>query len=632
MPDAYNVAAALVAMAAEAPYQPGVVFPAGRDEKGRAKSVIFSFQQLNQVCDQYAHGLTDLGIRMGDRVLLLLRPGAELIAVVFALLKMGAVPVLIDPGMGRRAFLQCVAEAEPNAVIGIPVGHLLRHLVRKPFAHVRHTIVAGAPAWAGGALAQTTLSEVSHAGQALLQQRGPFPIAPTTTENEAAVAFTSGSTGIPKGVVYRQGMFRAQISLLRDPIGIRPGEVDLALLYIFALFNPALGVTTIIPDMDPTKSAEVNPAYVVDSIQTHGVTNAFGSPTIWKRVVPYCIEHGIRLPSLKRVLMAGAPVPPELIEALMTHVLSEDAEVLTPFGATEAMPLTMITGRNLTGETASLTAAGKGMCVGIPLPGITLQVIPVSDAPIPTWDSTMVLPPGEIGEIVVKGAVVTETYLNRPEQTAQAKIREGDEIWHRMGDLGHFDERGRLWFCGRKAHRVETARGTLYPVPCETIYNRHPDVVRTALVGLGPRGTQQPVLVVEPKPGAFPSDPLARQRFTLELLALGAEHEHTRGITDVLFYPDIFPTDVRHNVKIQSEKLAEWAAKNPGLRAHTEPGPAARPSGLDIQDAEARALRPRSGDLIRVVGVLVGFGVSIWLLLRPRSSGKSGTARWKRGQ
>jgi olefin beta-lactone synthetase len=626
MTEIYNVAAGLNAMAEQAPYQPGVVFPAGRDEKGRAKSVIFSFQQLNQVCDQYAHGLTELGIEMNDRVLLLLHPGAELIAVVFALLKMGAVPVLIDPGMGRSAFLQCVAETEPNALIGIPIGHLLRRIVGKPFKHVRHTVVAEAPPWFPGVLADKTLAEVSARGQVLLQERGAFPIAPTTTANEAAVAFTSGSTGIPKGVVYRQGMFQAQIAALRDHIGIQPGEVDLALLYIFALFNPALGVTTIIPDMDPTKSAEVNPAYVVESILTHGVTNAFGSPTIWKRVVPYCLEHNLRLPSLKRVLMAGAPVPPELIEALMTHILSEDAEVMTPFGATEAMPLTIITGRDIIGETASLTAAGQGMCVGTPLPGIAMHVIQVSDAPVPTWDSSLILPPGEIGEIVVKGAVVTEIYLNRPEQTALAKIREGEEIWHRMGDLGYFDEIGRLWFVGRKAHRVRSQDRTLYPVPCETIFNRHPDVARTALVGVGPGGAQEPILVVEPKPGAFPTEPLARQRLTLELLALGTDYQHTRGITRVLFYPDTFPTDVRHNAKIQREKLAEWAETVLPSSARETTGAV---SALGDPDTTPSSRQRRPGHLVHLLGLVAGLGFSVWLLLRPSKAKNSGSGRRK---
>ncbi len=599
MHETYNIAAALAEMAARAPYRPGVVFPAGRDAQGRAQSVTFSFRQLNDACDGYAHGLRDLGIEPGERTLLLLRPGPELIAVVFALMKLGAVPVLIDPGMGRRAFLQCVAETEPCAMIGLPIAHLLRRVAPRPFATVRHTVVAGGgPPALNTYLADTTLADLRRQGA------GAFPVAPTATESEAAVAFTSGSTGIPKGVVYLHGMFKAQIGLLRDAIGIQPGEVDLALLYIFALFNPALGVTTIIPDMDPTKSAEVNPAYVVEAIQTHGVTNAFGSPTIWKRVAPYCVEHQIQLPSLKRVLMAGAPVPPDLLRTLLTHVLSEEAEILTPFGATEAMPLTSISGADILTETAALTEAGKGMCVGTPLPDITLRVIRVSDTPITAWDETLVLPPNEIGEIVVQGPVVTRTYLNRPEQTMQAKIPgEDGEIWHRMGDLGYFDDLGRLWFCGRKAHRVETATGTLYPVPAETIFNRHPDVARTALVGVGDPGAQTPVLVVEPEPGKAPDGVLARQRFTLALLALGAEHRHTRAIERVLFYPDLFPTDVRHNAKIQREKLAVWAASQ--MRRLT---PASHPEGT--------ATTQRHGHLLRVLGLATGLLLSGWLLLK----------------
>ncbi|MBN1249707.1 MAG: AMP-binding protein, partial [Anaerolineae bacterium] len=452
-PEPFNIAQSLAERAAKSPYQPGVIFPAGRDTHGRAKTIQLNFMQLNAECDSYAHGLTALGIRAGDRVLLLLRPGVELIAVVFALVKMGAVPVLIDPGMGRKAFLQCVAEAEPRALIGLPVTHLLRFLFRRPFRTVQHTVVAG-----GGTALSAVISLLAEAtlDRLRVRQPAPFPVAPTTIESEAAIAFTSGSTGVPKGVVFHQGIFKAQIALLHDVIGIQPGEVDLALLYIFALFNPALGVTTIIPDMDPTKSAEVNPAYVVEAIQTHGVTNAFGSPTIWKRVAPYCKARGVQLPSLKRVLMAGAPVPPGLIEVMVQDILVGAADVYTPFGATEAMPLTTMSGRDILAETAALTEAGHGMCVGKPLEGVTVRIIRITDAPVTQWDEAQVLPTGEIGEIVVKGPVVTRTYLNRPEKTAEAKIREGKEIWHRMGDLGYFDAQGRLWFCGRKAHRVTT--------------------------------------------------------------------------------------------------------------------------------------------------------------------------------
>lgn len=619
-PAPYNIAQTLADAAAKAPYQPGIVFPAGRDEKGRAKSVQLSFMQLNATCDGYAHGLAELGIRQGDRVLLLLHPGVEMITVVFALLKMGAVPVLIDPGMGRKAFLQCVTETEPDAMIGVPAGHLVRLLIGKPFKTVKHTVVAvegtlgASPA---GLLAERTLDQVR------VEDSDPFPVAPTTTECDAAVAFTSGSTGTPKGVVYRHGMFKAQIELLRDVIGIRPGEVDLALLYIFALFNPALGVTTIIPDMDPTKSAEINPAYVVEAIQTHGVTNAFGSPVIWKRVAPYCMEHGTRLPSLKRVLMAGAPVPPDLIETMIDEVLDGDADVYTPFGATEAMPLTTMSGRDILTETAAQTEAGKGMCVGVPLDGITVRVIEISDDPIAMWDEDLVLPPGEIGEIVVKGPVVTRTYLNRPEKTAQAKIRQGDDIWHRMGDLGYFDAQGRLWFCGRKAHRVRTHQGLMFPVLCEIVFNRHPDVHRTALVGVGPAGDQTPVLIVEPEPGKAPHGVLAEQRLKMELLALGAEHAHTQRIRDVSLYPEPLPTDVRHNAKIQRERLAAWVAHQPAYRTATGKGaPNGAETDKDVTYTGGTRGRPRLGDLLPALAVVAGIVASVLLLVRRRDDAK----------
>jgi acyl-CoA synthetase (AMP-forming)/AMP-acid ligase II len=187
-----------------------------------------------------------------------------------------------------------------------------------------------------------------------------------------------------------------------------------------------------------------------------------------------------------------------------------------------------------------------------------MRIIRITDDPIPEWDESLVLPDGEVGEIAVKGPVVTRSYLHRPQKTAEAKIREGEHIWHRMGDLGYLDEVGRLWFCGRKKHRVETAKGLMLPVQCEAIFNHHPRARRTAVVGVGALGQQRPVLIVEPKEGQAPSTAAEKRQFVDELLALGAEHEITRDIRDVLFHPD-FPVDVRHNAKIQREKLAVWA-------------------------------------------------------------------------
>ncbi len=545
----YNISQGLVDMAKRAPFRPGIILPAGRNAQGRSKFIQLSFQQMNALCDRYANGLSAYGISKGQRVLLLIRPGTELIAVCFALLKIGAVPVLIDPGMGLKAFLQCVSEAAPEAMIAIPIGHLIRRIFSKSFQTVQRAVTVVGRRFPGTAALEQICPE----------NKESFPVAETALEDEAAIAFTSGGTGIPKGVLYLQGMFQEVIRSMREDLDMAEGEIHLAAMYIFALFNPALGVTTVIPDMDARKTAQVNPAYLVEAIQTHGVTLSMGSPTIWKKVNRYCLENDIRLPSVKHIFIFGAPVAPTVIREL-SEVL-DGGKVCTPYGATEALPITTIDHTELLGDIAEKTEQGAGACVGRPVSGVRLCIIPISDDIIEKWDDALALPPGEVGEVVVTGVMVTREYLNRPEATAQAKIYGDDGVWHRMGDIGYLDDAGRLWFCGRKAHRVQTEAGLMLPVPCESIFNQHPKVARTALVGVGEPGKQRPVLVVELLPEYAKADDEMRQHIADELRERGAKHEHTRTIQDIRFHPD-FPVDVRHNAKIQRQKLAEWAAKN----------------------------------------------------------------------
>lgn len=544
----YNISQALCDMAARAPFRPAIVFPAGRDRHGRAKFTQLTFQQLNALCDSYAHGLAQYGIKQGDRTLMMVRPGVELIAVTFALLKIGAVPVLIDPGMGRKAFLQCVAETAPVALFGIPLAHILRTIFPKPFQSIQRVVTVGKRLFWDGA----TLAELQS------PSREPFPIAPTTTEDEAAVAFTSGGTGIPKGVAYLHGIFKKQVEIMRDEMGVKEGETHLSVMYIFALFNPALGVTTIIPDMDARKTAQVNPAYLVESIETFGVTMSLGSPLIWSILADYCLERGLTLPSLKHVFMFGAEVMPDVVERFAK--VMPQGKIYTPYGATEALPLTLMSGEDILAETGAQTLTGAGVCVGKPIGGLQAHIIPISDEPIAEWNESLALPVGQIGEIVIKGEVVTREYVNRPRQTAEVKIRDHDGFWHRMGDLGYLDEHGRIWVCGRKSHRVETSAGLLLPVQVEAIFNRHPAVKRSALVGIGAYGQQQPVVILEMQPAQSPRSEQAKQSLIDEFRRLGEQHEHTRAIRAFFFHPS-FPVDVRHNTKIDRLALRDWAAR-----------------------------------------------------------------------
>ncbi len=514
----------------------------------------WTFGQLDAACDRFACVLAGLGVRKGTTTLLMVRPGLDFYALTFALFRVGAVPVLIDPGMGWRSFVACVAQSAPEAFLGIPAAHVLRLVFPRHFRSVRIRAVLGAVPFPGAP--RLAAGEEGGAAPAARTE-------PVSPDDLAAVLFTTGSTGPAKGVSYTHRLFAAQVELLRREYGIGPGDVDLPCFPLFGLFSAALGAKVVIPDMDPSRPAQVDPRRIVEPILRHGVTYSFGSPTLWARVGEACARSGQRLPTLRRVIMAGAPVPARVHETLLRHVLPEGAETYTPYGATEALPLTSFSGSEMLAGTAAETARGKGMCVGRPLPGITLRIIRPVEGPIGAWSEDLALPPGEIGEVAVRGPVVTAEYYRLPELTRQGKIPDRDGVWHRMGDAGYLDPLGRLWFCGRLAHRVQTAQGTLYSVCCEAIFNAVPGVRRTALVGVGPdRSRRRPVLVVEPMPGEFPRSAAQRRAFTARLLAAGAAADLTRGIRTVLFHRS-FPVDIRHNAKIRREVLARWAERQP---------------------------------------------------------------------
>lgn len=541
-----NIAAHLPAMAERQPHRLAVVFPHGRDRQGRVAYTHHTFSQLNTESDRLAHGLEEIGVQRGVRTVLMVKPSLEFFALTFALFKVGAVPVLIDPGMGVSNLGQCLREAEPEAFIGIPKAHVARVLLGWGRKTLRILVTVGRRwGWRGW-----TLEQVRQAGA----RSGPYRLAEPGNEEMAAILFTSGSTGVPKGAVYTHGIFNAQVELLRQTYGIEPSEVDLPTFPLFALFAPALGMTAIIPDMDFTRPAHVDPRKLLEAIEDFGVTNMFGSPALINRFATFGEQHDKKLPTLRRVISAGAPVSADVLERF-ARMLAPGVQVFTPYGATEALPVCSIGSDEILNETRHKTVQGAGVCVGRPIPPLDVKIIRITDTPIPRWSAELLASPGEIGEIVVRGPVVTREYYHRPESTALAKIADDGGFYHRMGDLGYFDEQGRLWFCGRKAHRVITAAGTLFTIPCEAVFNVHPKVKRTALVGVGVNGQARPVLCVEPREGVNADETLTR-----EILALGKAQPHTAGIDKVLFHPS-FPVDIRHNAKIFREKLADWAAR-----------------------------------------------------------------------
>lgn len=498
----------------------------------------FTFGQLHQRSDQIARGLASLHLQAGQRVALMVPPSADFFALCFALLKLGLVPAMVDPAIGLRNVTDCLDESQPE----IFIGNSLTHIIRKIYKWGKDSIKVN-----------TTIPHLLRNTQyaipnSKLASPNSYLASPTSP---AAIIYTSGSTGLPKGAIYTHENFSAQLDMLATSFKIGADEIDLPAFPLFALIDILLGVTSVLPDMRFPPPAKVDPAKVTDAIIRFGVTNMFASPIMLDYMTSRALAHGLQLPSLKRVITAGAPAPVTILE--QAAQLLPHSSIFSIYGATESLPITVIDSREILEETRYLSAKGAGVCIGKPVDGANVRIIGISDSAIQRWDDSLELPANQVGEITVKGGAVTKAYIARDEANRLAKIDDRGETVHRMGDLGYFDEQGRLWYCGRKSHRVETRHGTFFTEQIEGIFNAHPNVYRTALVGVD----GEPVLWVEFEADAHNAD---QESIKQELFELAKDHPQASKIKTFLFAKK-FPTDVRHNSKIIREVLQREAAK-----------------------------------------------------------------------
>ena len=533
--ETFNIAARLEHWADQKPESVALI----EMRSGRQRT----FKELEQESSRLASGLIQFGMKSGERVLLMVPYGIDFVTLTFAMFKAGLIPVLIDPGLGKKNVLKCIKQVQPHGMIAIPLAHAIKKIFPGTFKSIQHNVTVGTRWFWGGA----SLNKLLDSGKT------DFKMASMEKEHPAAILFTSGSTGPAKGVLFSHGIFNHQVRILQEQFDIQPDETDLPTFPLFGLFSSGLGMTSIIPDMDSTKPAHVDPKNIIVPIQNFKISSSFGSPALWDTVSQYCLDQNIQLPTLKRIIMAGGPVSGDLLARFET-IIDKSCKIYTPYGATEVLPVSLIDRREILDETWSLSNQGKGTCVGHPIPGIEIKIIEISDQPILKWQDVTESGTNIVGEIAVKAEWATRTYFNRQDLTQLAKIEDGNSFWHRMGDLGRLDEKNRLWFYGRKNQRVVTELETLYTIPCEAIFNQHPDVKRSALVGTGYK--TKPVIIIEPVERI--KSQAARQKFTAELLERGAKSSLTQSITKVLFHEE-FPVDVRHNAKIFREKLSLWA-------------------------------------------------------------------------
>lgn len=527
-----NVSELVSSQALAHPSKRSIVYP--HTSFGRQRESYYTFAELETQINRIANKLTDLGVKEGDKVLFFVKPNLDFCAITFALFRLGATSVFIDPGMNKKAFFKCIKQVDPDVLIGIPAVHFLRQFVRGPFSNIRIFITTGKLGLCKTKSLYRKLDSFSPVFKTII----PKP------SDLAAILFTSGGTGIPKGVEYTHSIFISQTRMLQEEFGLTYEDVDIPGFPLFSFFTLAMGMTSVIPQMNPSKPGKCDPKKLYKNIMDSKATFVAGSPAIWERLAMYCKEDNLTLPTVKYLTMFGAPVRAEVHEIFakaLTH-----GTTYTPYGATECLPVSNMSGRNILDSTHKLSIKGSGTCIGNPFPGVKVKIIKEDLNIIEKFENIEELGTGEIGEIIISSPNVTRGYYQMDQKTKEAKIYEGDIIWHRMGDVGYLDSEGRLWFCGRQKHVFVANSKKYYPIPAEEILNNHPSVTRSALIHN--TKSDRPEMVIKTS--------VDTSNLHADLIKFSSDFDLLKDINLFHFVKDL-PVDTRHNIKIDRTLLSK---------------------------------------------------------------------------
>lgn len=524
-----NVTHLLTHMAAERPEADAIIEGAGPAARR------ITFAQLDARAAAAAATLSLDGVAAGDRVLIFVPMSVDLYVALIAVFRLGAVATFLDPSAGRKHIDHCCRIGQPVAMIAVSKAHLLR-LSTPALRRIPRHYAVGWPV------------PFARRWRRCCQGSAMAPIADCRDTDAALLTFTSGSTGRPKAAVRSHGFLAAQHAALHDAIELRAGEVDLATLPIFALANIASGVTTLIPDADLRRPGAVNAGPILRQSAIERATRSTASPAFFERLLddPAASET---LARFTRIYTGGAPVFPGLLERLQ-HAMPA-GRAIAVYGSTEAEPIAHVGWDEIGPDDVKAMFAGAGLLAGEPVPEVRLRIVPNTwGTPIEPMTSAdldaLSLPAGEAGEIVVQGDHVLTGYLNGEGDEA-TKFRVGDVdggnavVWHRTGDAGYLDARGRLWLLGRAEARIADDRGAVYPFSVECAASGMDGVRRSALIAAGGRR----VLVVEPH-GHLSAAQLAAVEATLAWALL-----------DRILPVDRIPVDKRHNAKVDYPALRE---------------------------------------------------------------------------
>ena len=561
--DIFNLADIVLRVAREDPQRIAVIDLDGWEGHGTRRYKRHTYAELSADVESVAVGLREMGIAELTRVVCMSPPSYETCVMGVALTRVGALSIWIDPSVGYRNVAERLRRVQPEAFLGNALAHLGRITFGWGPRDLRKLVVTESPLLPGGRIISGFPPfPGAHSIRSLRKHIPAEPKPPEVgPDDPCAVLYTTGSTGPAKPSLYLHRNFCQLFRNAHHSWGWDKGNeapVDMAVFPAFLFIPISAGGTMVVPPIDFARQgpAQVDSAALIQVINDCKVASFFAAPILIENLAREALARNLTMPSLKRVIGAGAPISGP-VEKMLSAVMAPDGELAANYGATEAMPSTELGSREHLDGLWDLTEQGAGVCVGYALPGVELKIIDIVDGPIDSIEETSELPTGRIGEILVRGKHVSPEYYLNPESTRKNKVPDPLGNWHRFGDVGYLDTQARLWVCGRVSQRVKALGGNVFPLQVEPLFDAHPKVRRSGLVGVPATVGELPVLCVEVEPGVGKND-LAGLR--QELLARAAESSTADTIHAILF-KDTLPVDPRHNSKIERPRLAKWAAR-----------------------------------------------------------------------
>ena len=569
--DVFNLADIVLRVAREDPERIAVIDLDGWEGHGKRRYKRHTYAELSADVEAVAVGLREMGIAELTRIVCMSPPSYETAVMGIALTRVGAFTIWIDPSVGYRNVAERLSRVKPEAFLGNALAHLGRITFGWGPRDLRKLILTETPLVPGGRFvtgfppfpgARSIRSLRKHVAAEPPQ---PAQVGP---DDPCAVLYTTGSTGPAKPSLYLNRNFCQLFRNAHHSWGFdRDTEVpvDMAVFPAFLFIPISAGGTMVVPPIDFARQgpAQVDSAALIQVINDCKVRSFFAAPILIENLAREALARNLTMPSLKRVIGAGAPISGP-VEKMLDAVMAPDGELAANYGATEAMPSTELSSREHLAGLWDMTEQGAGVCVGYPLPGVELKIIDIADGSVDSIEETSQPPTGQVGEILVRGKHVSPEYYLDPESTRKNKVPDPQGNWHRFGDVGYLDAQGRLWVCGRVSQRVKAAGGNVFPLQIEPLFDAHPKVRRSGLVGVpGPAG-ELPVLCVEVEPDVGKNELAGLHQ---ELLALAVNSKTAKEIHAILF-KDKLPVDPRHNSKIERPRLAKWAARQLSRHRH----------------------------------------------------------------